>query len=247
LFAAAKSLSHFEGIPNDASVTYGRSVSTPIVVNFSNLISEVQFSQPYFEPSLGQTQTISATLAANCNWTVNVLDASGNSVRTQSGSGNYVNLNWDGTGTSETNIPDGVYTYSISAATNGLASQIATNTPHVNTNSPPSPGAESEAELYVVDEHQETLTPFFLYPPNFDTNGLSIVSAIPSQVQSLRSSSSALSNQVSLSVAGGGYFKPMGLGASGPWSTTIIPFHRRQLFLSSSLSKFFHVWLWSMS
>jgi hypothetical protein len=31
------------------------------------------------------------------------------------------------------------------------------------------------------------------------------------------------------------------------WSTTIIPFHRRQLFLSSSLSKFFHVWLWSMS
>jgi len=27
----------------------------------------------------------------------------------------------------------------------------------------------------------------------------------------------------------------------GPWSTTIIPFHRRQLFLSSRLGKFFHL------
>src|SRR5271166_5397672 len=27
----------------------------------------------------------------------------------------------------------------------------------------------------------------------------------------------------------------------GGWSTTIIPFHRRQLFLSSGLGKFFHL------
>ena len=28
---------------------------------------------------------------------------------------------------------------------------------------------------------------------------------------------------------------------AGRWSTTIIPFHRRQLFLSSRLGKFFHL------
>jgi len=60
LFATAKSVSHFEGIANDTSITYGHAVSSYVNLTFNNLISEVAFSQQYFEPSLGQTQEVTA-------------------------------------------------------------------------------------------------------------------------------------------------------------------------------------------
>ncbi len=121
LFAVAKSVSHFAGIPNDTSVTYGHGVSPYVNVTFNNLITEVAFSQPYFEPSLGQTQQVTANFAANVNWTLQIQDASTNTVRHANGSGISLLYTWDGTGDGGTNIPDGVYTYLISAQTNGQA------------------------------------------------------------------------------------------------------------------------------
>jgi hypothetical protein len=79
LFAVVKSQSAFEGIPN-ASVTYGRAVSSYVNVTFNNLITRYSWSEPYFEPGLGQTQKVNAAFAANVNWILEIQDANTNDV-----------------------------------------------------------------------------------------------------------------------------------------------------------------------
>ncbi|MGA9450975.1 MAG: DUF6345 domain-containing protein, partial [Verrucomicrobiia bacterium] len=192
----AKSASHFPGIPNDTGVTYGHAVSPYVNVTFSNLISEVAFSQPYFEPSLGQTQEVTATFAANCNWTLQIQDVNSNTVRNASGSGNSMTFDWDGTGDGETNIPDGVYTFLISAQTNGESSDISEGSSGGGGGSPPAPSfaasssvSSDSSELWAMpSDGSGAVVPFALYPPGFDTNNLIIFEATPSEMQALESS-----------------------------------------------------------
>jgi len=111
-------------------------------VTFDNLITGVSFSEEYFEPSQGQTQQVAATFAANVNWTLQVLNAASNTVRTVTGSGSSMHYNWNGTGEGNTNLPAGIYKYLISASTNGLPPEPpfsggGTNDP------PPEPGSSS--------------------------------------------------------------------------------------------------------
>jgi hypothetical protein len=120
IFAVAKSQSGFAGLMNDFSITYGRAVSSYVNVTFDNLISQYSFSQQFFEPSLGQTQQVSATFAANVNWTLEIQDVNTNDVLFVTGSGGSMQYNWDGTGTNGITIPDGVYTYLLTVQTNGL-------------------------------------------------------------------------------------------------------------------------------
>jgi hypothetical protein len=61
LFATAKAQSSFSGPPGNFPITIRRAVSPYVNVTFSNLISRFAFSQPFFEPSLGQTQHIKLT------------------------------------------------------------------------------------------------------------------------------------------------------------------------------------------
>lgn len=131
LFAVATARSGMSGPTGDFPIYTGYGVSAYVPVTFNNLISRIAFSQPFFEPSLGQTQEVTATFAANCNWTLQIQDVNSNTVRNASGSGNSMTFDWDGTGDDETNIPDGVYTYFISAATNGEAfmSMMAAHAP----------------------------------------------------------------------------------------------------------------------
>ena len=75
----------------------GHAVSQFVPVLFSNLITRISFSQPYFDPSSGQTQQVSAVFAANCDWTLNIVDVYSNVVQTASGSGISMLYNWDGT------------------------------------------------------------------------------------------------------------------------------------------------------
>src|SRR5262249_3657884 len=104
---------------------------------FDNLIHKVKFSEPFFEPSLGQTQEVSATFAANVDWTLQIINEDSNAVRTVTGSGGDLNYNWNGTGDGGTNIPDGVYHYVITAATNGLALPSSSPPEEGQTNDPP--------------------------------------------------------------------------------------------------------------
>ena len=117
LFATATAQSSFGN--SDSPVDVGRAVSAYVSVTFTNLITKVAFSEAFFQPSLGQTQQVTASFAANVNWTLQILDESSNAVRSVSGSGISLAFDWDGTGDGGASIPDGLYNYFISAQTNG--------------------------------------------------------------------------------------------------------------------------------
>jgi Family of unknown function (DUF6345)/FlgD Ig-like domain/Bacterial Ig domain len=187
LFAVAKSQSGLESY-HDNTITYGSAASPYVNVTFSNLISEVAFSQPFFEPSLGQTQEVTADFAANCDWTLQIQDANSNTVRTVTGSGDSMDFDWDGTGDGGVTIPNGVYYYLISAQTNGEADEIVTNGSGGSGGSPPSPSfADSDSsELWAMPTSGSGgVVPLAIYPPGFDTNSLTIFAASPAEMQAL--------------------------------------------------------------
>jgi hypothetical protein len=179
-----------EGGLYDSAITYNRAVSPMVNVSFVNLITDVQLSQQFFQPSLGQTQQVTANFTANCNWTLLIQDLDGNTVLTTNGAGDSMGYNWDGTGQGETNIPDGMYSYIISAETNGLANEVHTNSGGggFGGSGPPIPGSMMESrELYAVNTNDsESVVPLAILPPGYDTNGYTIFSATPSEIQSLR-------------------------------------------------------------
>ncbi len=81
LFATARCTSAAEGPDDIGVVTVGHGVSPFNSVTFSNLITRISFSQPFFNPAAGQTQQVSAVFAANCDWTLNIRDIDSNAVR----------------------------------------------------------------------------------------------------------------------------------------------------------------------
>jgi hypothetical protein len=122
LFATATGLSQFSDPLDSPQPDVAYAASSYVPVTFSNFISRVAFSQPFFEPTLGQTQQVAATLATNTSWTLQIQDGYGNTVRNASGSGNSMTFNWDGTGDGGSNIADGVYYFVISATTGAVMS-----------------------------------------------------------------------------------------------------------------------------
>jgi hypothetical protein len=120
LFATAKCESDFAGRSFDAPyIIAGRAVSSYKQVTFANLITRLSFSEPFFDPDAGQTQRVSAVFAAGVDWTLQIQNASTNTVRFASGSGAAMQFDWDGTGTNGVSLPAGIYTYLLTAQTNG--------------------------------------------------------------------------------------------------------------------------------
>ena len=187
LFATAKSLSAPSGGPvNTPAALVGHAVSPFVPVTFSNLVTRISFSEPFFNPDAGQTQQVSAVFAANCDWTLNIRDIYSNAVRTVTGSGTFLLFNWDGNGNGGTNIPAGVYYYYISAQTNGLAPQGLIESGSALSRA--SLSAPEPTELFAVPTNgSEDVVPLALYPQGFDTNSLIIFRATQSQVDSLYS------------------------------------------------------------
>lgn len=183
----------------------GHSVSTMVPVYFSNLISEISFSQVFFQPSLGQTQEITASLAANCDWTLTIDDGNTNVFKTVTGTGNSVSFAWNGTSDGGTNVPPGEYYYYINATTNGLPIVTILPPPDTNNPTPPTPMFSMESgssSLWAIDTNTESVVPMILYPPGFDTNDLTIISATPAEAASLRSASDE--ETTSATLVGGG-------------------------------------------
>lgn len=124
-------------------ITYGQAVSPYVPVTFSNYISQIYFSQPFFEPSLGQTQTITAVFSAYSDWTLQVLNQSESVVRTATGSGRTMRFHWDGTGDGGAGLPDGVYEYIVNA-TEAVEPPPTPGDPQPSP-PPPAPGGSSAA------------------------------------------------------------------------------------------------------
>jgi hypothetical protein len=187
LFATADALTQPDG-PSDSVGLSGHAVSPFVNVTFSNLVTEISFSQEFFQPSLGQTQQVSADFAANSDWTLQIEDINSNIVLTATGSGTSMLYNWDGTGTGETNLPDGNYYYYISAQTNGNSDGIVGGGSGGSTNPPPLGFSSDASELWAVSPNSVDAVPLMIYPPGLDTNNLTIFSATPSEMATLRSS-----------------------------------------------------------
>jgi hypothetical protein len=211
LYAIAESQSGFGDTLNSGPVATGHGVSSFVPVLFSNLITRISFSQPSFDPSSGETQQVSAVFAANSDWTLNIVDVNSNVVQTASGSGTFMSYDWDGTGIGETNLPNGIYYYYISAATNGEVDEVVTNDAGGSGGSPISPdfamssGHSESSELWAVAPGSENAVPLVLYPPGFDTNDLTIFSASLSEVEALNASASPESD---VAMDSGGGFSP---------------------------------------
>ncbi len=174
LFATVKGQSTLSGPSGSYPIDVGYAASAYVPVTFENLITKVAFSEPFFEPSLGQTQQVTAAFAANVDWTLEIIDEDSNPVRTVTGSGVSLEYDWDGTGDGGTNIADGVYYYVITAQTNGQAF-MSGGSSGGGEGSPPSLSSfaslETPAESWYPTSAKEAmmagLTSYFLPPPPF--------------------------------------------------------------------------------
>ena len=185
LFATAKCASDVSGPINASTILLGHSVSSYVPVTFDNLITKYSFSEPFFNPDAGQTQQVSAVFTANCDWTLEIQNASTNTVRYVTGSGSSMLFNWDGMGTNGANLPAGVYTYFLSVQTNGqqmMMSGDGSSSAGLTAFS----NFENITELWALPaEGSGSLVPLKLYPPGMDTSSFTIFEASHTEVQAL--------------------------------------------------------------
>lgn len=180
IFATAKAQSGLEGVANGEAITYGRAVSAYVNVTFDNLITRFDFSEPFFEPDLEQTQRVSAVFAANCDWALEIQDAASNTVRYVSGSGATMQFDWDGTGTNGASLPDGVYSYLLTATTNGQSLLLGGG----GAASLSAASLSDTPRLWAMQDSGRSV-PLALYPPGYDTNHLNLFEAAPAEVFAL--------------------------------------------------------------
>jgi len=215
---------------NAPPVCTGHGVSAFIPVTFNNLVTRISFSQPSFDPSSGQIQQVSAIFVSNSDWTLNIVDINSNLVLAATGSGGSMSYNWDGTGKSGTNLPNGIYYYYITAQTNGLALPPNISSTNNGGGSPPSPGFTMSSSLAGPDaielwampaDGSGAAVPLILYPPGFDTNELLIFSASFSQM--MLQSESASTFTANEGASGGDSPDGAGSGAPAPPSAQSTP------------------------
>lgn len=167
LFATAKSQSNLEGTPDGPVITYGRSVSSYVTVTFDNLINRFDFSQPFFEPDLGQTQAVTASFNANVGWTLEIQDDNSNDVRVVSGTGTSMEFDWDGTDSNNVPVPNGLYWYYLSCTTSGAGSSMTSASLSL-------PSTEEPQWLIAPSDGSGSVVPLQIYPLGFDTNSCTI-------------------------------------------------------------------------
>jgi hypothetical protein len=226
LFAVAKSQSDFTGLPGNYSVTYGSAVSSYVTVNFSNLITRYDFSQLFFQPGNGQTQTVTAAFAANCNWTIQVQDENSNVVRSASGSGISMSWDFDGYDSNGALLQPALYWYVLAAQTNGLLSQISSGGGSGGPGGPPMPSLAStmadSMELFAMpNDGSGAAVPLAIYPPGYDTNSLTIFEASWSEMTASRTapllSAASMGSTVTPNDASpAGYGGPSSASTKGP-------------------------------
>lgn len=146
LFAVAKGASGLGGFRGAPSIGHGRAASPYIPVVFSNYISEYYFSEPFFEPSLGQTQNVTAKFDAFSDWTLQIFDEYSNAVRTATGSGGAMSFAWDGTDDNGFGLADGVYYYTLSATENSSSMALMASMASFEAAQPVSPLKAALAE-----------------------------------------------------------------------------------------------------
>ena len=122
IYAAAKVVDRLPEKASSGEPKFAWGVSSRVPITFNNFISRVSFSEPFFEPGLGQTQKVTAVFGTYADWILQIIDEYENPVRTVTGSGTALDYDWNGTGDGDVWIPDGVYYYLITAVEGSQAS-----------------------------------------------------------------------------------------------------------------------------
>lgn len=146
----------------------GAGTSTNLPVTFDNYISEWYFSLPGFDPSLGQTQRITAEFIHYSSWTLQIVDESSTTVRNASGTGSSMEFDWDGNDDSGNPTANGTYDFILMATQttppqnfSAMAGGSALNSASVLSVEKASP-----TELLAVPaDGSGSVVPLALYPP----------------------------------------------------------------------------------
>lgn len=209
LFATVEALSALGGPINTPS-RVGNGVSAYVPVNFSNLISRISFSEPFFDPDAGQTQQVTAAFAANSDWTLNITDYDSNIVKTATGSGTSMSYDWDGTDNSNQPVRAGAYYYYISAQTNGESAESMMSHSFGST----SRLDESPLWWTVPLDGSGPAVPLSLYPPGMiDEDNFLMFEAVPSEMRMPKAASSMGRNFSTLEARSESYSGPSGQGS----------------------------------
>jgi hypothetical protein len=145
----------------------GTSPLLPVI--FDNYISQWYFSLPGFDPSLDETQHITAQFISYSDWTLQIVDPFNNTVRNASGSGTSMAFDWDGNDDFGSPTSDGTFDFILTAtqSTQPMAPAMMSGTSAT--------GSPSQTELLAMpSDGSGSPVPFILYPPGADTNGLTI-------------------------------------------------------------------------
>ena len=120
IYAVLTTVDTGETITDDDTVAtnnavQGIGVSGSVAATFANYISQFFVAVPYFDPSQGQTQEVTAVFAEDSYWRVTVVDYQDTPVRWFEGQGASCYAAWDGNDQSGFPLPFGYYDYIIEA------------------------------------------------------------------------------------------------------------------------------------
>ncbi len=223
LFATAKAQSTLPGPSGVFPIEESRAASGYTSVTFDNLIHTIAFSEHFFEPSLGQTQHVSAAFATNVNWTLEVIDESSNAVRTVTGGGTALHYDWDGTDDANAAIPDGVYHYRISAEIGGQSLLMGLNNagPLSSMSAKSADAQDSPVAWAIPSKGSSDPVPLQLFPPGMATNHLIVFEASHAEMSALHSALMGTETE-KMSIDGSGAGDPI-MSFAGSSQTTVAP------------------------
>jgi hypothetical protein len=195
IFATAKCASDIGGVINGSTILTGHATSAKLPLTFENLVTRISFSAPYFDPAAGQTQHVSAVLAANSDWTLQIMDVNSNIVRIVTGSGTDLSFDWDGNGDGGTDIPPGTYYYYVTAQTNGGSSMNLTG--YAGLVSSSQAVIEELPQLWALaPDSPYGPIPLAIFPPGAALNDFTIIDGTQSEVRALTKSVMSLNKPI---------------------------------------------------
>ncbi|MBI5099602.1 MAG: right-handed parallel beta-helix repeat-containing protein [Nitrospirae bacterium] len=151
---------------------YTNTVTTLVRVNFLN-INSLNISPPSFSPNgdgINDMTTITALITYPSNWTMDIKNSGGNTIKSFNGSGSSLSFTWDGNNSTGVIQPEGVYSFtitaieSISGATAVITGSVAIDFPEppgVTTNPATNLNIDSATLNAVVNPNGAETTVYF--------------------------------------------------------------------------------------
>ena len=189
----------------------GAGATAGVPVTFNNYISKWYFSLPGFDPSLGETQCITAEFIHYSTWALQIVNESSTTVRNASGTGGVMEFDWDGNDDYGNPTADGTYNFILTAAQTAEPQNYSAMAPTKPAN------VSSPIEWLAASADGSSIVPLALYPPGVaEALGLTVFEGSLSDIMPKRS---ALSRTTTLAANSGLSVSPASVYNGGGQST----------------------------